>query len=167
MAFTLAVLQMAQDSADYTIEDDDLCLDNEASEIQRLQLTAPVEPQPQEDLDERVATIEFHCSGCNMHEMVHYYGRTPPFALGIKFREDSYVLRDPFQAPPPRWQSKPEFYVALGVNCSSCNKAVCKDTSCSFYYTKTFCLECGKVELKNWPVEAQSRFRKQLAAKKL
>lgn len=147
-------------------DDEDLQLDTEAAEIARLDLPAQSEPQVQEeDDDERVARIEFHCSSCDMREMVHYYGTEPPFALGVRFREDSYVMRDPFQAPPPRWQSKPEFYIALGVNCSSCSKVVCKDATCSFYYTKTYCLPCGSDKLKSWPVEAQTRLRKQMAAK--
>lgn len=171
--FILAVVAMTDDSLNHSFnvaaaaddDDDDLNLDNEAAEIRRLQLPTSTEPLVQDD-DERVANIEFNCSACDMHEMVHFYGRAPPFALGVKFREDSYVLRDPFQAPPPRWQSKPEFYVSLGAKCAICGQVVCKDTSCSFYYTKTYCLPCARAELKSWPVEAQSRLRKQLAAKK-
>ncbi|KAL7730251.1 hypothetical protein ACLKA6_016517 [Drosophila palustris] len=159
----------SSDTFDAGDDDGDLIehLDSDAAEIARLELPAQSEPQAQaeDDDDERIARIEFHCSSCDMHEMVHYYGTEPPFALGVKFREDSYVMRDPFQAPPPRWQSKPEFYVALGVNCSLCSKVVCKDSTCSFYYTKTYCLPCGSAELKSWPVEAQTRLRKQLAAK--
>ncbi|XP_060650509.1 cysteine-rich DPF motif domain-containing protein 1 [Drosophila nasuta] len=148
-------------------EDEDLLLKDDAAEIERLQLPIQSqEPQQQEEDDERIARIEFRCSCCDMHELVHYYGREPPFALGILFREDTYVMRDPFQAPPPRWQTKAEYYIAMGVNCANCSIVVCKDSSCSFYYTKTLCLPCGAEELKSWPVEAQTRLRKQLAAAK-
>ncbi|KAH8381580.1 hypothetical protein KR093_008678, partial [Drosophila rubida] len=147
---------------------EDLLIKDDAAEIERLQLPAQSqEPQDtQQEDDERIAQIEFRCSCCDMHEFVHYYGREPPFALGILFREDTFVMRDPFQAPPPRRQFKPEFYIAMGVKCSRCSKVVCRDTTCSFYYTKTFCLPCGSETLKSWPVEAQTRLRKQLAAAK-
>ncbi|EDV94732.1 cysteine-rich DPF motif domain-containing protein 1 [Drosophila grimshawi] len=157
-------------SQDQIFNDDDAesdlrLLDDDGADIQRLKLPAPTE-KPEDDVDERIARIEFHCSVCNMHELVHYYGKEPPFGLGIRFREDSFVMRDPFQAPPPRWQSKAEYYVALGVKCATCGKPVCKDAACSFYYTQTYCLPCGSVQLKSWPVEAQSKLRKQLAASK-
>ncbi|XP_039491529.1 cysteine-rich DPF motif domain-containing protein 1 [Drosophila santomea] len=146
-------------------DDEDFVLDNEAEEIKRLQLPEeekkPIDP---EEADERIARIEFNCSGCEMHEMVHYFGRKPPFALGVEYPEDNYVMRDPFQPPPPRWQTQPEYYITLGTKCSTCSKSVCKDPGCSFYYTASFCLPCGKEELKNWPVEAQARIRKQLSA---
>ncbi|XP_030370104.1 cysteine-rich DPF motif domain-containing protein 1 [Scaptodrosophila lebanonensis] len=147
----------------------DLPQDNEEAEIARLQL--PEQNQSlnaQEDVeadDERIARIEFHCKECDMHELVHYYGRNPPFALGVQFREDSYVMRDPFQAPPPRWQSKSENFLALGAKCTTCAKIVCKDAACSIYYTHTYCLPCARLELKSWPVEAQAKLRKQLVAK--
>ncbi|KAH8383242.1 hypothetical protein KR009_007530 [Drosophila setifemur] len=144
--------------------DEDILVQNEAVEIACLELRPKDEklPDPAEE-DERVARIDFHCSGCNMHELVHYFGMQPPFALGIKYPEENYVMRDPFQPPPPRWQSKPEYYISLGAKCFSCLKTVCKDPGCSFYYTATFCLPCGMEKLKNWPVEAQTRLRKQLA----
>ncbi|EDW24188.1 GL23522 [Drosophila persimilis] len=155
-------------SIDNDLADEDLVLNDESAEIARLQL--PEEDQPQDKLepleeDERIAKIDFRCSACDMHELVHYFGRQPPFALGIKYLEDTYVMRDPFQPPPPRWQSKPEYYIAMGSKCSSCSKVVCKDGACSFYYTRTVCLPCGKAELKDWPVEAQARLRKQLEDK--
>ncbi|ALC47257.1 CG11755, partial [Drosophila busckii] len=139
----------------------DLKVENEEEEIARLQLPPPV-PQDIRDDKERIATIEFKCSGCDMQELVHYFGQKPPFAIGVKFREDTYVMRDPFQAPPQRWKLKPEFYVAIGAHCAMCNKVVCKDTSCSIYYTKTYCLQCGFAKSKSWPVEAQTKLRKQL-----
>lgn len=145
-------------------DDEGLHLADDAAEIARLESESMPAAELEEN-DERVAQIEFHCTSCQMRELVHYYGREPPFALGVKFREDNFVMRDPFQAAPPRWQSKPEFYIALGVKCSCCEKIVCKDPTCSFYYTKTYCLPCGAAELKSWPVEAQTRLRKQLAAK--
>ncbi|XP_034663650.1 cysteine-rich DPF motif domain-containing protein 1 [Drosophila subobscura] len=150
------------------LDDEDLVLNDEAAEIARLQLPEEDE-KPKEELDpkerdERIAKIDFRCSACDMHELVHYFGREPPFALGIKYLENTFVMRDPFQPPPPRWQMKPEYYIAIGSHCSSCSKVVCKDAACSYYYTKTVCLPCGKAELKDWPVEAQARFRKQLAA---
>ncbi|XP_017143047.1 cysteine-rich DPF motif domain-containing protein 1 [Drosophila miranda] len=153
-------------SIDNDLADEDLVLNDESAEIARLQLPEE-DQQPQDKLepleeDERIAKIDFRCSACDMHELVHYFGRQPPFALGIKYLEDTYVMRDPFQPPPPRWQSKPEYYIAMGSKCSSCSKVVCKDAACSFYYTRTVCLPCGKAELKDWPVEAQARLRKQL-----
>ncbi|XP_068157449.1 cysteine-rich DPF motif domain-containing protein 1 [Drosophila tropicalis] len=144
-----------------------LPLDTEAAEIARLQpnsTNSQPDNQTAEEDDERIAKIQFRCYACDMREMVHYYGREPPFALGIEFREDTYVMRDPFQAPPPRWQSKPEFFISLGVHCCICSQVVCKDPACSYYYTQTYCLPCGSKELKSWPPEAQMRLRKQLEA---
>ncbi|KAI8045926.1 cysteine-rich DPF motif domain-containing protein 1 [Drosophila gunungcola] len=148
-------------------DEEDLFLDNETAEIERLKLPEEdKKPTDPEEEDERVARIDFLCSGCEMHEMVHYFGRKPPFSLGIKYPEDNYVMRDPFQPPPPRWQTKAEYYISLGAKCSICSKTVCKDPGCSFYYTATFCLPCGQEKLKNWPAEAQARLRKQLAVSK-
>lgn len=118
--------------------------------------------QNRDDIDERIARIDFHCSGCDMHELVHYFGREPPFALGIQYKEDNYVLRDPFQPPPQGGRPIPEYYISLGSKCSSCLKTVCKGSGCSFFYTATVCVPCGKTMLKDWPVDAQTRFRKQL-----
>ncbi|EDX13732.1 GD18563 [Drosophila simulans] len=100
--------------------DDELVLENEAEEIERLQLPEEVnKPIDPEEEDERVARIEFNCSGCEMQEMVHYFGRKPPFALGVIYPEDNYVMRDPFQPPPPRWQSKPEYISQWGLSAPS------------------------------------------------
>ncbi|XP_017100376.2 cysteine-rich DPF motif domain-containing protein 1 [Drosophila bipectinata] len=138
---------------------------NNAVNVPRLEPTEKDQnSQKRDDIDARIARIDFRCSGCYMHELVHYFGREPPFALGIRYKEDNYVLRDPFQPPPQAGRPVPEYYISMGSKCSSCLKIVCKSSGCSFYYTATFCVPCGKSKLKDWPVDAQTRFRKQLSA---
>ncbi|KAH8267325.1 hypothetical protein KR018_006891 [Drosophila ironensis] len=140
---------------------DELPLEDEEAEVARLKLPPKRQSPPPRDDD---ATIEFRCSTCDMREMVHYFGRKPPFALAICYAEDNYVMRDPFQPPPPRHQKRAEYYISLGAKCAACSKIVCRDSACSYFYTATFCTDCAKAKLKEWPVEAQTRFRKQLAS---
>ncbi|XP_073830091.1 cysteine-rich DPF motif domain-containing protein 1 [Musca autumnalis] len=112
------------------------------------------------DIDER---ITFHCKLCGLHEKVHYFGRDPSFVYGLTFSEPTYIMRDPFQPPIPKWKSKPEYFIAIGAHCINCNEMVCKDTACSFYFKSTYCIECAKVAASKFPTDIQVKIKKQLA----
>lgn len=103
--------------------------------------------------------ITFTCSSCTMNEIVQYKGTHPPFASNIKLLEPSYVMRDPFQ---PRVKTKPEAFIVIGVDCCICEKPVCKDTTCSFFYAKSFCIKCAAENIHQLPKEVQAKYRKQV-----
>ncbi|XP_055851976.1 cysteine-rich DPF motif domain-containing protein 1 [Episyrphus balteatus] len=146
---------------------EELDIKTEKDEIDQLKLpkeepsTEP--PLPAEE-DDRIPRINFCCSSCGMNEMVHYKGTEPPFVLGVKLMEENYIMRDPFQQHPPRWRKKPEFFICLGAHCCLCDRLVCRDVECSFYYVSTFCVDCAKEALKSFPLEVQTKLRKQLAS---
>lgn len=152
------------------LEDGDLELNipNDEAEIRRLETPNKDGNKLIENsnLDEdSIPKIEFECSCCHMLEMVHYFGKNPNFVHGLQFHEDTYVMRDPFVPPPPRWKSKAEYFIALGAKCCKCQRVVCRDSACSFYYTRTFCLDCGRELMNEFSTEAQSKLRKQLSLK--
>lgn len=116
-----------------------------------------------DDAEER---IEFTCKSCGLHETVQYFGKQPPFVYGVEFCEPTYVMKDPFQPPIPKWKSKPEYFIALGAHCIRCNDLVCRDTKCSFYYKNTYCLTCAKNATSMFPTDIQQKIKKQLAAQR-
>ncbi|KDR08158.1 Putative transferase C1orf69-like protein, mitochondrial, partial [Zootermopsis nevadensis] len=61
----------------------------------------------------------FTCVRCGLKEHYFYKGKKPPFTKKISFREDSYVMKDPF-SPPNKNQ-----LLLLGSDCSLCNIPVC------------------------------------------
>lgn len=103
--------------------------------------------------------ILFACRSCTMSETVQYKGTCPPFATNIKLLEDSYVMRDPFQL---KGRSKPEAFIVIGADCCICDKPVCKDVACSFFYAKTFCTKCAEENIHRLPKEVQAKYRKQV-----
>lgn len=110
--------------------------------------------------------IDFTCSSCKMSEKVDYFGKAPPFTKNIEFLEDSYVMRDPFTAPPSRngTRSFTEYFIVLGSHCRMCSLVVCKD--CSVFYSNTFCLICANSEISQFPLEIQGKIRKEVIAMK-
>lgn len=153
---------------DSSILSDELEIKSEKEEIEQLLVQLPESqtnepPSPAEE-DDRIPRINFCCSSCGMNEMVHYKGTEPPFVLGVKLLEESYIMRDPFQQHPPRWKKKPEYFISLGAHCCLCSQVVCRDVECSFFYVSTFCLDCAKGALKSFPLEVQTKLRKQLAS---
>ncbi|XP_061400207.1 cysteine-rich DPF motif domain-containing protein 1 [Musca vetustissima] len=111
-------------------------------------------------IDDRIL---FHCKLCGLHEKVHYYGEQPSFVYGLEFCEPTYIMRDPFQPPIPKWKSKPEYFIAIGAECIRCSNMICKDTSCSFFYKRTYCMECAKALATTFPMDIQVKIKKQLA----
>jgi Cysteine-rich domain len=110
--------------------------------------------------------IAFLCTSCGLSEQCDYFGRQPPFARKIQFTEDCFVMKDPFSPPPSSQSNKTssEYYLVLGANCIVCANTFCKGGECSIYYSKTFCLTCAKKKILDFPLEIQSKIRKQLAA---
>lgn len=108
--------------------------------------------------------IIFKCDNCSLNERCDYFGTNPPFAKKIYFSEKCYVMKDPFSPAPSHLTNKSnsEYFIVIGSHCSICNNLVCKGTECSFYYSKTFCLSCAKNNLKEFPLEIQTKIRKQL-----
>lgn len=112
-----------------------------------------------------ILKIDFLCNSCGLREKCDYHGRHPPFAKKINFNEDSYVMRDPFSPPPGQHSNKTntEYFIVLGSHCFSCEKSVCKGPECSYFYGRTLCLECASRRMQEFPLEVQSKVRKQLA----
>lgn len=101
----------------------------------------------------------FTCIRCGLQERYFYKGKHPPFAK-ILFREDSYVMKDPF-SPPNKNQ-----LLLLGSDCSLCNMPVCQSPDCSIFYTKRFCRTCADENLKHFPSEVQIKLKKKPSADK-
>jgi Cysteine-rich domain len=108
--------------------------------------------------------INFKCSACGMIEMVDYFGKCPPFTRNIELIEESYIMKDPFTAPPTRHgkRSFTEYFIVLGSHCIICSLIVCKD--CSLFYKSTFCYVCAEAEVSRFPLEIQSKIRKEILA---
>lgn len=75
------------------------------------------------------------------------------------------MMKDPFAAAPEHAKTtNSEFFIALGANCTRCDRAICRGQECSFYYLKTYCLSCAGGGMVNaFPLEVQSKIRKQMA----
>lgn len=108
--------------------------------------------------------IQFLCKECGMSELVHFYGKKPPFTRNIEFQEDSYVMKDPFTAPPSRngKRSYTEYFIVVGCKCRVCNGEFCKD--CSVFYDKSFCYRCAHEYVTEFPLEIQCKIRKEFLA---
>lgn len=126
-------------------------------------LTAPVKEEEKAD-----PKIEFTCSNCRLiSASCDYYGSRPPFAKRFQTTEDSYIMKDPFCPPPSSGRPNPEYFLIVGVNCAVCELPVCKSAECSFHYGKTFCRECALENVKQFPLEIQTKARKQLSKSSL
>jgi len=100
--------------------------------------------------------IQFQCSLCGLCEMCHYFGSKPPFVKKcLEFREDCYVMLDPFSPYNPK---KANNFLVLGAECSSCNSTVCVE--CSIFFTKRFCIKCAQYDINEFPQDVQSRIVK-------
>lgn len=107
--------------------------------------------------------IQFFCSICKLiSTSCDYFGRKPPFARKLQITEDSYIMKDPFCPPPSSGRPNPEYFLVIGVNCAFCETPVCKSPECSFHYGKTFCSKCALENIKQFPLEIQTKVRKQL-----
>lgn len=105
--------------------------------------------------------IQFMCKECKMSELVHYFGKTPPFVKNIEFLEEAYIMKDPFTVPPTRHgkRSFTEYFINIGANCALCEDSFCKD--CSIFFNSTFCYRCAYEKVTQFPLEIQSKIRKE------
>lgn len=134
-------------------------LENEASSA----ITQPDAKAKTEEVDE-IPKPQFKCTNCDFHEEYDYLGRQPPFANKIKFNEPSYVMKDPFAAAPEHAKTtNSEYFIALGANCTKCERPICRGQDCSFYYLKTYCLSCAGGIVNVFPLEVQSKIKRQIA----
>lgn len=108
--------------------------------------------------------INFQCTNCSMSEQVDFFGKSPPFTKNLGLIEDSYIMKDPFNVPPSKYgkRSFTEYFIILGSHCIMCEAVVCKD--CSIFYKSTFCYTCAKEEVHRFPLEIQSKIRKEISA---
>lgn len=161
--------ELSKSTLDFDDNNLELYIKNDKAEIELLESTETSKSDNKDEIpeviqdDERIAKIKFLCCSCDMEEMVHYFGLEPNFVFGIKFNEPTYIMRDPFQPPPPRWKPKAEYFVALGAHCKLCDNVVCKDNECSFFYINTYCLSCVKKVATTFPLDIQQKIKKQLA----
>lgn len=107
-------------------------------------------------------TVPFSCHLCKMTETCDYYGKRPPFARKYQITEDSFIMKDPFSPPPSSSRPNPEYFLVIGTNCTMCGEEVCKGNECSVHYSRTFCRPCALSNIKQFPLEVQTKFLKQL-----
>lgn len=96
----------------------------------------------------------FQCSTCSLKEKFDYFGVQPQKMKHFRYAESCYVMVDPF-VPPNRGE-----YLVLGAHCVKCNRTVCRDTSCSFYFAGTYCVKCAKECAGNFPKIVQEKLMK-------
>lgn len=96
----------------------------------------------------------FQCSTCPLKEKFDYFGNHPPKMKQFKLTENCYVMVDPF-VPPNRGE-----YLILGAHCIKCNRTVCRDASCSFYFGGTYCVKCAKENGKVFPKVVQDKLNR-------
>lgn len=97
-----------------------------------------------------------------MSEDVDYFGKNPPFTKNLQLLEDSFIMKDPFTAPPSRHgkRSFTEYFIVIGSHCAMCKSVVCRD--CSLFYKSTFCYACAQSQIHQFPLEIQSKIRKEI-----
>lgn len=112
--------------------------------------------------EEEPETIKFKCNTCAMSEDVDYFGKNPPFTKNLQLLEDSFIMKDPFTAPPSRHgkRSFTEYFIVIGSHCAMCKSVVCRD--CSLFYKSTFCYACAQSQIHQFPLEIQSKIRKEM-----
>lgn len=97
---------------------------------------------------------EFTCENCMLREKYEYFGKEPPYNRKFKYLEEVYAIENPFQ--PPRQGE----ILILGSHCIQCNKSVCKDQQCSFFYEGTYCIQCAKGNEMAFPKPVQEKLNK-------
>lgn len=122
------------------------------------------EEEEKKQKEEEPEKISFKCSSCAMSELVDYFGKSPPFTRNLELLEESFIMKDPFTAPPSKHgkRSFTEYFIVLGSHCSLCQAIVCKQ--CSLFYKNTFCYPCAQSEVHHFPLEIQSKIRREILA---
>lgn len=96
----------------------------------------------------------FQCSTCSLREKFDHFTTRPPKMKHFEFTENCYVMVDPF-VPPNRGE-----YLVLGAHCVKCNRTVCRDSSCSFYFGGTYCVKCAKECARTFPKAVQEKLNR-------
>lgn len=107
----------------------------------------------------------FACENCGFRMFYNYKGTRPPFAQQLTFAEPCYIVLDPFKPPPARsnQHSYFEHFITLGCDCYSCGKTVCSAPQCNIFYRHHFCGDCAHASVDQFPLDVQSRIRKNLS----
>lgn len=127
--------------------------------------SAQSDPNSKATEEEDLPKPQFKCQNCDLNEEYDYFGKRPPFASRIKFNENCYVMKDPFSpAPELEKTTNSEYFIALGADCAKCNGPICRGQECSFYYLKSYCLSCAGGMLNAFPLEVQTKIRKQIVS---
>ena len=101
-------------------------------------------------------TVDFSCALCGLTDQCHYLGKQPKFVKGqLAFKEDSYVLVDPFS---PRELRLANNFLLLGGACGQCGQVVCVD--CSVFYARRYCNKCAEFYLAEFPKEIRGKIEK-------
>lgn len=117
-------------------------------------------PQIKEECQSQTSEVKkkpvqyFHCSTCSLKEKFDYFGNKPSKMKRFRYAENCYVMVDPF-VPPNKGE-----YLILGTHCIKCNRTVCRDTSCSFYFDGTYCISCAKECANTFPKAVQDKLSK-------
>ncbi|KAG4067179.1 hypothetical protein HA402_000170 [Bradysia odoriphaga] len=136
---------------------------DESSELEQ-STSAQNDPKTKVQEEDDVPKPQFKCHNCDLNEEYDYFGKRPPFASRIQFNENCYVMKDPFSpAPEQEKTTNSEYFVTLGADCVKCSRPICRGQECSFYYSKSYCLSCAGGVLSSFPLEVQSKIRKQIA----
>ena len=116
-------------------------------------LTSDSHKKEEQEKDKK--PVPFQCAVCGLNEICHFYGKKPPFARGqIEFKEDTFVMMDPFS---PREKGRPHF-LTIGGQCGFCSNSVC--VACSLFYRFRVCKDCGLLNIDSFPVEVQAKVKK-------
>lgn len=106
----------------------------------------------------------FACESCGFRMYYNYKGTRPPFADHLSFAEPCYIAMDPFKPPPSRLNQHSYFehFITLGCDCFTCGKTVCSSPQCNLFYRHFYCGECANASREQFPLDVQSRIRKNL-----
>jgi len=113
-------------------------------------------------------SVLFSCVRCGLNEMCHYLGRQPPsHKKKLNFKEDTFVMRDPFTPratlPGQSFNKSPwsgANILVIGGTCSICGRVVCVD--CSTFYTRRYCLDCASNHIREFPADIGAKIQKKL-----
>ena len=98
------------------------------------------------EISKRNEKKEFICSICGTSFSYERYGKCKDAKANLYMLEDVFSMRDPFSM-------RNTFPLILGGICTICSRNICMDTTCSLFYTKRFCTDCVKSNVKDFPDE--------------
>ncbi|KAH7729433.1 Cysteine-rich domain containing protein [Aphelenchoides avenae] len=94
--------------------------------------------------------LTFQCSVCQLGPERCEFGELQPSKA--RYKEQVYYMKDPFVAPDIHKKDyQVQDFLIVGSNCALCQKHVCIDEECSFFYRQTYCVPCAKREKHMFP----------------